>query len=266
MICKKCKNQIPDGSLYCPVCGEPQTQPDTTNINGMPSAIAGLVSLFSDKLFFVATILMTVSAAAGFVGGGIPVFYILIAIAMWMAYAAVKNKNVMGLGTPLKMFSGISLAEYILGWVVTGCFGLGGISMLLGGAALGTVTNEYLKYIGDFSDIMPNQEVGGIVIAIFGIAFIIGAVAVALLNVFVVGKMRKTAKSVLVTFQTGIDQIVNLKLTKVCMLILGIISGISALSSLPNAPLAFVSESCSAAVMIIFYVLLNNFESSKATY
>ena len=266
MNCPKCRNLIPDNSLYCPACGEPLTKPDSAT-NGLPPVIASLTALFSNKLFFAATILMTISAAVGFIGGGIPIFPTLIAIAMWIAYDAIKKNNVMGLGTPLKMFSGLSLAEYIINWVLVGCFAAVGLIMMAGGTTFGSLVNDYWNYIGDFSDLAYLEEFGGIVIVILGICIIIAAVIVALFNALVVKKMRNCAKSVMVTFQTGINQITNLKFTRNWILVIGILSGVSALSSMWGVNLfAAVGEGCASATYIIFYLLLVEIEKSNGAF
>lgn len=260
MNCSKCGTPIPENALYCAACGEPITQ---SNEVALPPVIAAIHELFSAKNFFVATILMTVAAGAGLVGGGMPVFPILLAIAMWMAYSANKKGNVMGYATPLKFFSGIATAEVVVNWVLVGIMGVCGLILALAGSLLGSAFNEYSHYIGDFSDLYEMgimDELGGVVIVVMGVLFILIAAGVAVFNALVVKNMQKCAKSVLLTFQTGVNQIVKFTFTRKWLIVIAVIQGISALSSLGADILAFASEGAAVAAYILIYLLLGDME------
>ena len=265
MNCPKCKNLIPDESLYCPVCSEPLTKPDGSNVNGLPPVIAALHNLVSSKLFLAVAILFTVASAVGLaLGEGIPVFEILIAIALWIMFASNKKGNVMGYATPLKMISGTVFANTIVLWVVGGILAVSGLIVALSGSAALDIMDVMVEF-GEFSmdELSLFEAYGSLVFTVFGIVFIVAAVIVFLINIFIYKGMHKFTKSVLTTFQTGINQIEKLKFTKVVILIIGILAALSSLGSLLNFAV-FVQEASTAAACIIIYVMLDSFEKEIA--
>lgn len=270
MNCPKCKNLIPDNSLYCPACGEPLTQPDSTNVNGLPPVIAALHNVVSSKLFLVVAILFTVASAAQLInGGGLPVFEILVAIAMWIMVGSNKNGNIMGYETPLKMISGTVFANTIIFWISGGIFAVSGLIVALSGSA----AEEFINVAINMGELSMDEAAlldayGSLVFTIFGIVFIVAAVIIFLINIFIIKGMHKFTKSVLTTFRTGINQIEKLRFTKVVVLILGIITALSSLGLLLN-PIALVSEASLAAAYIILYIMLDSFEkeiTAKASF
>ena len=270
MNCPKCKNQIPDNSLYCPACGEPLTQPDTQSSNGLPPVIAALHNVVSSKLFLVVAILFTVASAAQLInGGGLPVFEILVAIAMWIMVGSNKNGNIMGYETPLKMISGTVFANTIIFWISGGIFAVSGLIVALSGSAAEEFINVAVN-IGELSmdEAALLDAYGNLAFTIFGMVFIVAAVIIFLINIFIIKGMHKFTKSVLTTFRTGINQIKKLRFTKVVVLILGIITALSSLGLLLN-PIALVSEASLAAAYIILYIMLDSFEkeiTAKASF
>ena len=270
MNCPKCKNLIPDNSLYCPACGEPLTQPDSTNVNGLPPVIAALHNVVSSKLFLVVAILFTVASAAPLInGGGLPVFEILIAIALWIMFASNKKGNVMGYATPLKMISGTVFANTIVLWVLGGILAVSGLIVALSGSAAEEFINVAVNIGGlSMDEAALIDAYGNLVFTVLGIVFIVAAVIIFLINIFIIKGMHSFTKSVLTTFRTGINQIKKLRFTKVVVLILGIITALSSLGSLLNLAV-FVQEASTAAACIIIYVMLDSFEKeiiAKASF
>lgn len=260
MNCPKCKNLIPDNSLYCPVCGEPLTMPDTTATNGLPPVIAALHNTVSSKLFFVAAILFTVAAAAQLVLGlGLPVFEVLIAIAMWLMVSANKKGNIMGYATPLKMISGTALANTIVMWVTGGFFALCGALSIVIDPSWDGLFDAFSGVEGFTGEEFAIFEESSIISIVLGVALIIAAVVVFVLNIFVYMKAHKFAKSVSLTFSTGINQITNLGYVKNMMLVFGIVVGVSAAGSMMDVS-ALISNGSVAAAYILLYILLGNLE------
>ena len=265
MNCPKCNNLIPDNSLYCPVCGEPLTQPDSTNVNGLPPVIAALHKMLSSQRLLVLAILFTVAAGAQLMnGGGLPVFEILLTISMWLLYSSNKKGNIMGYATPLKMISGTVFANTIIFWITGGIFAVSGLIVALSGSA----AKEFLDLainIGELSmdEIALFESYGDVVATVAGIAIVITSAVLFLVNIFIYKRIHNFTKSVLLTFQTGVNQIVRLGLTKNVMLVFGILTAISALSNVGNF-MAFVANAALAAAEIIVYVMLSDFEKDIA--
>lgn len=218
---------------------------------------------FSHPLFFAITILMTISAGAGLVSGGINVFCIIYTISFWLLYYSAKNDNVMSI-MGMKLFNGTLKAKNIVLWVVIGILAVCGVLCMFVFPILSGPVSEIINNFVDLGDsvhFMPGYtDVTGNFSVIFGIiigfVFLVLAVIFALVNIFYLNKALAFTKSLYNSGNSGVFGFANAKYVAIWILVMGIISAVSIDSRNLNL-LSVASQLTNAAAYIIGYFWIN---------
>ncbi len=236
MFCTKCGNNIPEGNFFCSACGTATPYANIT-LNDSGDFVK---SVFGDKLFLIATILLTVSAGITLFMGALPILQAFIVVAMFMLYSkASKGAQLKDLQSPLKILNGTVLAQQIIIWILVGlCFIASGIIAIV--ALVIITSNEISIDFSSFEEINSDIIIGFAValLLIVAVALVIVAVVYILFNIFCLGKMRKCSRSLVVSSETGDFRIEKLNAVKGWLMALGIIGIISALLSCASVPMS----------------------------
>lgn len=273
MFCKSCGYQLDDNATVCPNCEQAKTeQPNAAvsqqeypaaqqNFNPYqqvdPAYMINPVAqryngIFSDSLFLVSCICISISTVLGFISGSIDVLNILFTIFMWLTYSSAKSGRISA--THLRRTSGAVYALRIIIWILVGVLGLAAIGSFAASGFLVSILSES-SFGSDLDDIGYLLGGGGVVLSVvLLIAFLIVAAMAVLVNIFFYGNLHKLAKAFYISVETGNEQLPNIGVIKTLLLVFGILSGIGALGQLPS--IAFIASAASAANYIILSVWL----------
>ena len=264
MKCKVCGKEVPEYFRVCDACGADMTPPAAEPVvteqplDSQPITIPSAADLYdpiSQKLsakfggaaFLIAAILFAVySAISTFILGSLPIIEIIATVAMFMLYGKARAKaDTYEYRSPLKMMSGIALAEYIIGWVIVGLFAVIGGLIALMGVAYDSLDLD-MADVGDFSELaslgIDLETMLGIVLVVFGVVFVVIAIVCIFFNIFCIGRMRKCAKSFADSCESGVWFIEKLGAVRGWLITLGVFQSLSALSSLASLPAALMSS------------------------
>ncbi|MCQ2448797.1 MAG: zinc ribbon domain-containing protein [Clostridia bacterium] len=280
MFCTKCGGQIADNEKFCHYCGNPNymaqqnvyganpqpVQPVYPFVQQNPASVPGSIAekvlkQIKSPLFLTICILYSVCTLLSVINKGFPIISILFTVFLWLIFAQGRSNRVDI--SNMRNISGTCFAQYVLNWIGFGCFVFFGIILLAFSSMLDTP--EFYEaisqnvYIESSWDQLLELSVS-VIFIILGVAMLIAAVFMALINIFAIGKMHKFLKSLYQSAQMNVNGILCLNVAKGWMLAFGIISGIAALISLATSPMAFINGGCSAALYIILYIILNNFK------
>ncbi len=219
--------------------------------------------VFSHSLFFTITILMTISAGAGLISGGIDVFAVIYTISFWLLYYSAKNDNDISI-KGMKLFNGTLKAKGIILWVAVGILAVCGVLCMIIFPILSGPISEILNSfvdLGDIAYIMPGKtDVADGFSIIFGIIvgflLLVCAGMLALFNVFYINKALAFSKSLYNSGNSGVFGIVNAKYVAIWILVIGIINAVGIDADNLNL-LSAASELTSSAAYIIGYFWIN---------
>ncbi len=197
MICNNCGQTVPDGIKSCPHCG---TTYIYTSAPVNPVA-ERLCAVFSDKLFFTASVLSAVKVGISFLLGTVDVISLLFAIFLLTIYFKAKK----GALTPehLRYTSGCVFANIIVNWVCVGLFAVGAILLTL---CAGLLYFTFMKS-GDLSvDIFSMSMDTVLPVMYLGIAvlYLIIAAGFVVSNLFFYRPAHKFAKKLYTDYQNGV--------------------------------------------------------------
>lgn len=266
MFCPNCGAQVEENAVCCPYCGvqvggaNPQTGGQNyTQAQPVMTPAAGLFTqIFSSKMFMIICMLASVSVGASIISKSFPIIEGLFIIAGWMLYSAAKKSNVPGYGTSLRMMSGLSTAVWVLNWIAVGSCALLGVIFLFSGSVLESAMNILQESGWMFNLSSSLINLGSILI---GLILIVAAGVITVLNIYAYGNFRICAKSFVSSYMTGQVMIDKLSTVKTWLLVLGIINGLSALSSITVGFFAFIGSGCSAAVYFCVYIWINELDT-----
>lgn len=258
--CPECGKELPQGSKFCPFCGE--------TVKKDSHIVLALQSVFTSTLLPITALLFTVASAAALLfDDKILPFEITTSVAMWMAVAAGRHNNKTAYKTPLKVFRAIALIDTAIMWVVSGIFGLTGVFLLIFGEGcldemmmLGEHIHG-LEILTVFKDpLLTSSQQRGVLIACYGIILLLTGALQAAITYFIYTKIHHCAESVLLSFQLEENRTKHLKLTKIVILVLAVVSALGLIEGLFGHPAAYISSMCSVAGETLVFVLLGRFE------
>ncbi len=188
---------------------------------------------FSDTLFLVICILLTVGAGFNLISGSIDVINVLLTIAFWLIYYTAKNEPSFNIKR-LKFLSGIVYAKYVLCWVAVGILTFCGVLFMflfpIVSNLYGNLLEDILSSYNDIASILGGAiSLGTAAIGIIaGIAFWIIAIGITIINIFYTKKAHCFTKSLISSAESGEFQISNAKYISVWFIVMGIFEVISA--------------------------------------
>lgn len=260
MFCPYCGNSCNDGERFCSRCGRAiGTLPEGNGgIGGAPFGENGVektcIAAFKDPLFLIMCILTTVCVLS------FNVITLLFAIFMWLVFAKARSNSCDV--DNMRRISGTAYAMVVLNWVCVGLLCLLAVVFI----ALGK--SDVFERLADILE--DNNYIGGIFTTlapaasyILGIALFVAAGILALLNCLVYIPVHRMAKAMYTGVQSGGVLPCNLiRRGATAMLVVGILSGISAVISYVNVRSTLLNG-CSAAVWILGYVLVKKYFLSR---
>lgn len=264
MKCINCSYENQQNFDYCPMCGAAQQQFITIN----PAADKILYAL-KDNMFLAICILLTISCGMSIISGGLPLINILATIFLWIVLS--KSRDNIADANSLRNVSGTIFANYILNYVLFGLiFVIGIIIGLVFSLAnnipqlLNEISAEF--YMGDYNYILNNSYIdiaepiiailGWVIMAVFAFVSIIGIV----INALSMRKIHLFAKSVYKGVQTGYLDLKYANSAKNWLFVFGILSAISAASSLFDWNIiASLATGCIAVAEIIAGILIKKY-------
>ncbi len=271
MYCGRCGSQIPEGSMFCPVCGASVQQsegqqggasydmPPVNNFGYQPfsmeadrnSVAAKIRKMLSSNLFLAICILLTVPAIPV---GGLPVLSILFAIGAWIAYAQARSSDATMQLTGLNMLSGTMTASYVITWIGVGCSALGGVLMAITGPAMNSMYYEIMDEFENQGLWEMIEEEGflldaelqeyyfafwdfflnnlGMVFTVMAVFILILAVVMAVYNAVFYGRFRRLAKNMGAAYITNNPTVLNFRGMSGMLMAVGIIKIIFAAGDL----------------------------------
>ena len=226
--CEKCGMIYDEITGGCPNCARLDSQ---SSFGGTSWPL--LKTWFSSPLTLTLAILVTVVAVLSAIGGGIPLFQVLIAIGLWIAYAAAKASDTRMSPTGLKMISGTLKAVKIILWVAVGLCAVSALIMLVSASSIPAIS-AYDLFNSPYFSVVPEEYAYLIynllsvvtvsaMFTVLGLIVLAIAVVLALFNVFFYRNAHKLAKSVSVSCETGLLRLAKHSTVKAWMIVFAVI-------------------------------------------
>ncbi len=211
--------------------------------------------LFSGTFFLIISILLTAAAAAEIMSGTPGVFTILLSISSWLTYASAKEDG------PIKgarLGAGTVKAMYIVGWVVVGIIAVSALVVMFFPSLIYNGIYNYGNFYfhilpsgSDMSDIFNFFSYAGTTAFVWmGLAMLLAAAAMAVINLLYVRSLLSFARSVRDSAQADVWQVEKALTVSRWMFVLGIIAGTGILGIGKDSISAFAAG-CAGSAMIV---------------
>lgn len=263
MKCNNCGYESGQDFTFCPACGTSQEQTNSAYPN---LAYRRMVALFKDQLFFAICILITAVCVLSLLLKSIAVLAILAAVFLWLLYTG-STRNALEV-KHMRNVSGVIYANYVINYIAA-------VAIAVCAALVGFVFNAIETYpelinaieveLNGLPDI-PVSKVIDIIIEyawLFTLLFIVIAIGCLVFNILCFRKIHRLAKSAYESIESGDVYRIDVSCAtsvKGWLWALGIISGISALSTLASGEMiAALSNGCYAAIYIIGAILIKKY-------
>lgn len=279
MKCTNCGYEPEGNALYCAKCGaalptepepEPQpapaAEPQTVVPPNVPIADPksnSLLAALKDALFLLICICVTASAGFSLLSGGMPLFQILFAIFLWITLAKA-SKNILSV-EHLRCISGTIYANYVVCNVCAILLLVSGVTVsFLALSAAPEFANNF-SFANELIELVPklepllanlNYSIFGIIL---GVIFLFAGIIILLISVLGLRKIHRFAKSVYQGVGNPFFPFEDPRSAKTWLLVFGIVSGISALSTLGSGLFAFLSAAAAAAAPILAVLLIDKY-------
>ncbi|MBQ7171419.1 MAG: zinc-ribbon domain-containing protein [Clostridia bacterium] len=272
MYCNHCGAPVDGQNVFCPNCGAPLSNgaapengfapnPDTAPNGGFAPggptpAGSRLFAVIRDEFFLALCILLTVSAGLSVLSASLPILTILAAIFLWMLYSAGKRGQLAVV--QFKNLSGTATAAYVLLWVAVGFLALGIALLLLFLPALKandiSLAALWSRISDAFDSLMPSfpaELLSRYLLLVLFVVLIFGAIS-AVISLLATRTLRLFLRSVSQSAETGVPAFVKCEKARVWLIVLGVFSGIAAVSSLSGGQFfsALASGSMCAAEIL----------------
>ncbi len=272
MKCIHCGNDLPDGALFCSLCGN-QVLDGATAYEAapiVPPHTRHVLAFFQDNLFLVLCILVSGATLFAFTTGSISLLPILFTVFLWLIFSKAKKGEVNAKN--MRCVSGTVFAMYVVNWVLIGLLAIVSVLCIavfaLAGSAIATIDineifNEALTELeapAELYSLFAELTAGSLVaLLIIIFVFLLFACAVAaVINVFATRQFHRFAKAFYQYAESGLAHFANVSTVATWFLVIGIFTAVSALSNLA-IPAAFLSTGCSSAAYIISYMLIKKY-------
>jgi len=264
MRCNHCGFENPQDFQYCPNCGSVISQEFATR-NPVAESILGVLQ---DKLFLAVCILITVGCGLYLFDDNISVINILLTIFLWLTYS--KARKGIADAEHLRCVSGTVYASYVVSYVVCGLIILSGLLLAMVFGLFSQNTGMIYEFLDEFgisgSEIFPSAGAGmaELVFSLFGwIIFIVLALIAAggiLINIYGMRKIHRFVKSTYMSLQSCNVKIEKPAAVKNWLIVFGIFSTVSAVSSLlNNLVMAALAEGCITAATFLGSMLVRKY-------
>ncbi len=287
MVCKNCNTEVQNGEKFCPTCGAfleqqeqqqynptgaevpPQYQPDYADPQESEFVFGMLKQECSSKLFLALCILASVGPVmtllsmglSGIISAAIPA---ILAISCWVMYvSATQNKDITGFINPLKTINVVATVEWVINWVAVGLVGLVAVIFFIGAGALDGMMDMVMDGFEDAFGGMITTDMFEGMFAVLGIIMLLVAGLIAVINIFYYGNLRKCTASFKDSAIYGRFMVAKVGTVKTWLMVMGVISAISAISSFAGSFFGGLGSAAGAAALIVASKILENIK--KAT-
>jgi len=257
MKCNHCSYESTDVFTVCPQCGTP------VQASAASTVAERMTQMLKDPLFLVLCILISCATLFSLFVGGVPVIYVLATIFLWLLFAQSRKQTVNA--QQLRNLSGTVYAAYVISYVGFAILAVCGVVLLALSSLAGSATPElweemYLELNGTyFTGLDLTGDLLSSVLFVLCIVFIlVGAVGIVI-NYFSLGNIHKFLKSVYQSVDAEKMLFVKYRVASTWLIVLGVLSGISAVQSLLTDALAFLSNGAGAAAMIVAGVYIKKY-------
>lgn len=264
MKCTNCGYENDLAFDVCPVCNQKATPALNPEAPVSPLA-ARLKGLFSDTLFLVICILMTVSVGIGVIGANFDVIKILYTVFLWLCYVNCRGDIIES--RYVRNLSGTVYASYVITNVVLGILAVCGIIVgaimpivAANAEIMNFIKNELAEELGELTEtLIPLIASSGILLIIFtviacGIGFVINFLGRRAIHRFI--------KSQYVALDCGMEDTAYLGAAKGWLMAFGVLSAVGALSSIGDFG-ALLANGSYAAALIIGSILIGRHYSAN---
>lgn len=268
MFCVHCGKGIEDGAAFCSCCGENQTT-EAAEVREENRIASLFYSLFGNNDFRLATVFYLIYAIASVLSGlvsdtfaaGNIVLHVFVLIALFKLNGLARDgAPLIAFTSPLKTLRIILNVYRIILWVAVGIFAVCALLTILVGGIAGSEFGQFFEETLIETNIYLSDgmisSLGGIAMFIFGLLFMIVAVVIALVNVFMFGSYYKSIRSAEWTAGTGNYNIESLSATYSWLIVTIVFGSISALSVFADINLASVLELIATVFNIAFTALI----------
>lgn len=258
MKCSHCGYEDASAFTFCPQCGSavPQPQPAPA-----ASVAERMTQVLKDNLFLVICILISCGSGLSLLNGDLPVLNILATIFLWLLYSQSRKGTVNE--QQLRNLSGTVYAAYVINYVAYSIVAVCGIVvafLLSAVTALPGVLDELLWEIESAAGI-SSDAISMILAASavwIGVLLLVIAAGAIVLNYFSLGSIHKFVQSLYKSVEADQVQFVKRRAAQIWLLVMGILSGLSALASMDNF-LTFLSEGSTATALIISSIYVKKY-------
>lgn len=253
--------------LRKPVSQQCYVAPQLAEAQAVINPVNSLLNFaFKDSLFLVIAILVSVSCVVSvFVSGVPPLLPVLYTVFLWITYAAAHKGDVGA--KHIKNFSGVLTAEYVIGYVLAGLMAVLGILVAIIFVAFGRdpfmfeeLIHELEKGFPQIAEFELTVDIMPIAAIVFLIVFVCIAVAVLLINILCIRRVRNFARDLHKSAERGQFFFEKSGSVATILIVLGVFTGVGVLSSLGSGEIiAAVSNGTSAAASIIGSIWLRRY-------
>ena len=263
--CEKCGMIYDEITGGCPNCARLDSQ---SSFGGTSWPL--LKTWFSSPLTLTLAILVTVVAVLSALGGGIPLFQVLIAIGLWITYAAAKASDTRMSPTGLKMISGTLKAVKIILWVAVGLCAVSAVVILASASSIPAIS-AYDLFNSPYFSVVPEEYAYLIynllsvvtvsaMFTVLGLIVLAIAVVLALFNVFFYRNAHKLAKSVSVSCETGLLRLAKHSTVKAWMIVFAVIQFLTGASGIVYSDgITVIQWLCTIALYVIGFIWMRKY-------
>ncbi len=246
MYCNHCGASIDGQTVFCPNCGAP-VQNGTAPENGTPPyggyapgaptpAGSRLFAVIRDNFFLALCILLTVSAGLFILSGSVPLLTILAVIFLWILYSEGKRGQLAVV--QFKNLSGTATAAYVLWWVAVGFLALAAVLLLLlipvfeaNNVSLAALWLRITEALGTLLPAFLIHLLTRYFFLLLFSALILGSIS-AVISLLATRSIRIFLRSVAQSAQTGVPAFLKCQKARSWLIVLAVLSGITALSTI----------------------------------
>lgn len=259
MFCPNCGHDRDENNKFCTNCGFRFEDPAPEGPVRGTGFAAKVTEILKSDLFLVMCILYTGAAVFSAAGGAINVFATLFSVFFWILFSAARSKNTSDVKN-LRAVSGTVFAQRVVFWVLFGMMVFCSVIFFIGSAfvdgteiaaELNEATNGMITF--DFSEGITD---GTVIFILCGVFALIVAAGILVINLLVFKNIHRFTKSLYPSVATDCDAVAGANAARIALLVIGIITAVSAVFGMGEGFVSIACGSCYAAGRIVASVII----------